>query len=408
MKPIFHDRYLEQALEGDRSRQKVRLVFGARQTGKTVLLRRLLQGPKCFIFNLQDSRLRQRFESDPSVFRQELMALGPGIEKVGVDEVQKVPALLEEIQFLYDQDPDRWQFFLTGSSARRLRRHSSNLLPGRSHLYHLYPVVRPEEDGFDGQLPAIKHAARDGFAARSLEARLMRGNLPGLHAEAPDAAAATLEAYVENYLEEEIRREAVVRNVGSFSSFLRVAALESGAQINLARYSQECGVAASTLRIYYQVLVDTFVGYWMQAYGRAGRKRVLTTPRFYLFDLGVRNAAARIPWAGTLSPDAAGRLFEHWVALELIHRAGYAGRSHGVFFWRTATGAEVDFVWQSPEEDIPIEVKWTSNPNAGDIRHLESFLRSYPARAHRGLLVCRIDRARQLAENVTAIPWQQL
>lgn len=408
MQLIYHSRILESGLSDQHSKNKVRLVFGARQTGKTLLINNLLKSKKTVFFNLQDTRLRQRLERNPAVFREEILAMGDQVDFVGVDEIQKVPELLEEVQFLYDQQPDRWQFFLTGSSARRLRGHSANLLPGRCHLYHLYPVVRPEENGFSGTLTTCTLPAGTPFPVRSLESRLMLGSLPGLYAESAKTAAATLEAYVENYVEEEIRREALVRDAGAFLSFLRVAAIESGSQVNLSRYSQECGVPASTLRLYYQVLVDTFVGYWMHPYGHAGRKRLFSTPRFYFFDMGVRNAAARIPWSDAPSPDVVGRLFEHWVALELVHRARYAGRAYDVSFWRTVSGAEVDFVWQAPEEDIPIEVKWTDNPNARDIRHLETFIATYPERAKRGLLVCRIERARQLSARVQAIPWQRL
>ena len=234
------------------------------------------------------------------------------------------------------------------------------------------------------------------------------GDLPGVRAEIPATAAATLEAYVENYLEEEIRREALARDTGAFLSFLGVAALESGRQTNLAKLSQESGVPASTLRNYYQVLEDTFAGHFMRCYSRSGRKRVLTTPRFYFFDLGVRNAAARLPWDAILSSETCGRLFEHWVALELIHRAGYAGRTYSVSFWRTVGGAEVDFVWEGPDEDVPIEAKWTDNPASRDIRHLESFLNLYPPRARRGLLVCRVEQPRQLSDRVMAIPWHAL
>jgi len=241
-----------------------------------------------------------------------------------------------------------------------------------------------------------------------LERRLRFGSLPGVLQESDASAAATLDAYVENYLEEEIRREALVRDMGAFSAFLHLAAVESGQQTNLSRLSQESGVPVSTLRLYYQVLVDTFVGYPVAAYGTPGRKRLLTTPRFLLFDLGVRHAAMRKGFSGALTPDEGGRALEHWVGLELVHRAAYQGRDHGVSFWRTTTGAEVDYVWQTPGEEVPIEVKWTENPGPGDARHVETFLDLYPAKARRGLVVCRVARPRQLTERTQAIPWSAL
>ena len=172
--------------------------------------------------------------------------------------------------------------------------------------------------------------------------------------------------------------------------------------------SQESGVPASTLKNYYQVLVDTFVGYWMTAYAGRTRKRLLTTPRFYVFDVGVRQAAAETPLHPRLPDELGGTLLEHWVAQELIARAGYAGRPHRVSFWRTAYGAEVDFVWEAPREDIPIEVKWTARPRPGDARHLETFLDEFPGRARRGLLVCRCAHPQQLTDRVRALPWHAL
>lgn len=403
----YYPRRIHQLLAGERSVNKVRLMFGARQTGKSTLLANVLPKETSVIYNLQMSGLRRQFEADPASLGKELGTLNRGITNVVIDEIQKVPALLDEIQFLYDSAPDRWQFFLTGSSARRLRTHSSNLLPGRCHVYHLYPVTRLEEAGFVGVWD--KNAAgADGFPARDLESRLWLGNLPGVLLETPATAAATLESYVENYLEEEIRREAMVRDMGAFGIFLHLAASESGKQTNMARLSQESGVPAATLRTYYQVLVDTFVGYTIPSYGHPGRKRLLTTPRFLFFDLGVRNAAARVRFAGPMSSNEGGCLLEHWVGLELVHRAGYMGRSHSVSFWRTTTGAEVDYVFQAHDEDIPIEVKWTENPRLEDARHIETFLDLYPGKAKRGLVVCRVPRSRQLTDRTMAIPWDLL
>jgi predicted AAA+ superfamily ATPase len=178
--------------------------------------------------------------------------------------------------------------------------------------------------------------------------------------------------------------------------------------VNLAKLSQESGIAASTLKTYYQVLVDTFVGHWVEGYTRRARKRLLTTPRFYFFDLGVRNAAADLPLSGRLTSDEGGPLLEHWVAQELIARASYLGRRHRVSFWRTSTGLEVDFVWEGPREDLPIEVKWTERPRPEDARHLEKFLDEYPGRARRGLVVCRCPEPQQLTKRVRAIGWERL
>jgi predicted AAA+ superfamily ATPase len=250
-------------------------------------------------------------------------ALPKQTKVVVVDEIQKVPALLEEVQALYDAAPTRWRFFLTGSSARRLRAGAANLLPGRSHLYRIHPVTRWEEGADDLEIGEPSQSVPAGqrlpppFAEQTLTRRLLFGSLPGVRMESTASATATLDAYVATYVEEEVRREALVRDLGQFQVFLRLAALESGQVMNLVKLSQESGVPASTLKLHYQVLVDTFLGHWMPAYGHPSRKRVLTTPRFYWFDLGVRNAAAQLPPTRELLQSQPGPLLEQWVAQEL-------------------------------------------------------------------------------------------
>ena len=403
-------RAVEAGLAGQASAKKVRILLGARQTGKSTLLRRLA-GEDALLFNLAERKTRLQLERDPSILTQQLRADARPHLDVLIDEIQKVPALLDEVQCLYDETPGRYRFVLTGSSARKLKRSSANLLPGRSHLFHLSPLVLAERGYPPGQILPLggeDKARGPFFPATDIESMLLRGNLPGVALESPDSAERTLESYVELYLEEEIRREALVRDLGAFQQFLELAAMESGQIINLSSLSRESGVPLPTLRGYYQVLEDTFVGYRIPAFGRAGRKRVLTTPRFLFFDTGVRNAAARLGFSPAVVKAQAGLLFENWVGLELHHRCRHAGRTHRLSFWRTAHGAEVDFVLETVHEVIPIEVKWTEAPHATDTRHLRLFLDSYPQRARRAFLVCRCPAPLRLDDRVTAIPWHAL
>ncbi|HNQ87628.1 MAG TPA: ATP-binding protein [Verrucomicrobiota bacterium] len=407
---VYHPRLLLSPLAGSASAGKVRLVFGARQTGKSTLIRQL-SGPGVAWINLQDRRQRLDFERQPAAFTQALQARSESRVRVLVDEIQKVPALLDEVQFLHDQEPGRFEFFLTGSSARRLKASTANLLPGRAHLHRLCPLVLPERSGsIAGRLLPLPvgPSFAPGFPLPALDDLLVFGSLPGIALEPGESRVRTLESYVELYLEEEIRREGLVRNLGAFQQFLELAALESGQTINFSAISKESGVPVATLRIFYQVLEDTFIGYRLPAYGERSRKRVLTTPRFLFFDLGVRNAAARLPLTAALVRTQAGSLFENWVGLELIHRCHYLGRTARVSGWRTAHGAEVDFVVETPSEAIPIEVKWTERPDESDARHLKLFLATYPRKARRGFVVCRCAEPRQITENIQAIPWQWL
>jgi predicted AAA+ superfamily ATPase len=404
-----YPRLIESILRAEASATKVRLLFGARQSGKSTLLQRLADAD-ARVFNLQERRTRLELERDPHVLTQMLEIDKRSPELVFVDEIQKVPELLDEVQYLYDTFPGRFRFILNGSSARKLKTSSSNLLPGRAHLFQLSPLILPERQGAQEcrVFPVAANAYGKGFPASELDDILLFGNLPGVTLESEKTRVKTLESYVDIYLEEEIRREALVRNVGAFQQFLELAATESGSVINLANISRESGIPLATLRTYYQVLEDTFVGYRIPAYGAAGRKRVLTTPRFLFFDNGVRNAAARYRFSADLLKTQVGRLFENWVGQELMHRCFYAGRAYRLSFWRTAHGAEVDYVLETPDETIPIEVKATDSPSPADVSHLKLFLDTYSKKALRGFLVCRCRAPRRLADNIEAIPWKNL
>jgi len=404
---MLYGRALAQDLHAKVSQGKIRLLFGARQTGKTSLLQSCLPEGTTRFVNLAAPSTRRAYEVDPGVLARELAALPLQIKHVVLDEVQKVPALLDEVQSLYDGNKRRFEIFLSGSSGRKLRQSVSNLLPGRAHVYHLHPVCLAEVRGY---APAVELGPQQAVAAPAfppltLEALLLFGSLPGVRQEPAASAAATLAGYVETYLEEEIRREAAARDLGAFANFLRLAALASGRMINVAALSQDSGVPASTVKNYYQVLVDTFVGHWVMPYARAPSQRIMKTPRFLFFDVGVRNAAAGLPLQPGLLNSEGPALLEHWVGLELLYRAALGGRGFRVSFWRTRSGAEVDYVLETPDEDIPIEVKWAERPTPSDARHLETFMQSYPKRARRGLVVCRVARPQQLTPRVLAVPF---
>lgn len=226
----YYHRFLESRLiPAAGSKNKVILLFGARQTGKTTLLRACALTDDSLFLNLQDRRLRRRYESDPGVLVRELDASGK-VHTVVIDEIQKVPALLEDVQFLYDRDPGRYRFVLTGSSARRLKHGSANLLPGRAIHHVLSPVLQAETR--EAELLRLPLPQQERFPPRGIEDQLLFGNLPGLHSEGRTSWDATLETYADLYVENEIRQESIVRDMGAFSRFLSVAALEAGRWVN--------------------------------------------------------------------------------------------------------------------------------------------------------------------------------
>jgi predicted AAA+ superfamily ATPase len=409
------DRWYADTLRAKLARPYVHLLFGARQTGKSTLLRALLP-PETMIVNLADPMERTRHLADPGAFAHDCRSL-PGGQKgrfVFVDEVQSVPSIFDAVQHLYDGDKTRWRFVLCGSSARKLRRIGANLLPGRSFYHRLLPLTLAEHPA---DQPRISYAVsplpfawgadqeqRQPFPASDLLTRLAFGELPGVVAAPASDRAELLRAFAFVRLEEEIRREALVKDWGAFVRFMQLAAAESGQIVNFTAISQESGVSQPTVKSYYQLLEDMYVGLRIEAFSGSPRKALLSTPKFLFFDLGVRHAAAGL----TASPEVVkvnpGAFFEQWVGLELWKRLQYLGEGK-LSHLRTKDGAEVDFILERGGMLSPIEVKWTERPRAEDARHLLTFLDEHPRQAEQGYLVCRCSRPARIHDKITALPW---
>jgi predicted AAA+ superfamily ATPase len=391
----------------------VSLLFGARQTGKSTLLREIYPHPSLGI-NFADPEARAEFGNDLTVFVQACRSLPkkavPAV--VVIDEAQLVPDVFNAVQALYDEDKARWRFILCGSSARKLRKIGANLLPGRSLYHRLYPLVAEEiSPGLskDSILPgpAWAEPVPHPFASMSLVDRLAFGALPGIVTAPVGDRPALLKSYAAIYLEEEVRREVSTINLAHFSRFLELAASESGQIVNYAAIASKVGVTGKTIQSYYAILEDMFVGFSLPAYSGSVRQGVLSTPRFCFFDLGVRHAVARVPAEPATVLANPGPFFEQWVGIEIWKRLCYLGEGKLSYF-RTKTGVEVDFVVEHGETLIPIEVKWTDRPTLSDARHLKGFLAEHPKKAPIGYVVCQCKRPLELAPNIRAIPWQML
>ncbi len=385
--------YIPRKVEGEirhaLHRNKSVLLLGARQTGKTTLVSRLDSDGS---ISLVQPGVRQRYEKSPDLLRGEVEAIVS--KKKGkrplviLDEVQKVPAILDTVQDLIDRG--KANFVLTGSSARKLRRGAQvNLLPGRVAVFKLDPFSLRE------------------FPAKDLNERLLYGSLPGILAvQDLSDREIDLESYVTTYLEEEVRSEAVVRKLGDFARFLELAASESGGIINLRKLSQEIGVSHTTIGAYYQILEDCLIAEKVEPLTRSKtRKKLTKSDKYLFFDLGVRRLAAR---EGTkLSRDTLGRLFEQFIGLELLRCARAKSPRVKIRFWRDPDGPEVDWVIDEGGSYTPVEVKWTERPTAGDIRHLETFLSEYPS-AKAGYLICQVPRKVKFSDKVFALPWSSV
>lgn len=411
---VSYSRWYEARLRRFVEKPFVHIVFGARQTGKSTLVKQILP-PDALIINLAEPQERMKYLSDP----QELIRTCRALKKIDepryvfIDEVQMVPDLFNAIQSLYDTDKTAFRFILCGSSARRLKATGANLLPGRSILHRLYPLINEEYDNEDEpfgeeffsleRVPSVQR-----FPARRLEDRLAFGDLPGIAAfDDAEARREVLKSYAAIHLEGEIRREASLRDLPAFLRFLKLAAVNSGSMVNLVGLSREVGISAPTIRAYYQLLEDMFIGFTVPSFSGSAQKSLVSAGRFYFFDMGVRNAAAGIRIDESIISLDPGHFFKQWVGMTLFRKLSYAGEGR-LSHYRTRGGAEIDFIIERDEEWIPLEVKWTQSPSSKDARHLRTFIADSRGRARKAYIVCRCSRPQQLDESIMAIPWQLL
>lgn len=302
-------------------------MVGPRQVGKSTLLSSL--EPQVTI-DLADPGTFRDYVSDPGRLVRELAAAPGPVRMVFLDEVQRVPALLDAVQHVLDSRRDRFRFLLSGSSARKLRRGRANLLPGRIHLHHLHPLIE-----------------RDLGADFSLERALAHGTLPGIYSERdPETRARDLRGYVDAYLREEVQAEALVRNLGGYARMLDLVAAASGRILNLHALCRDAGIAYETARRYVEVLEDTLLVFRVPAWSGSDRRRLVAHPKLYLFDLGVRNAVLRRPLDRSLD-DERGLLLKHFVACELYRRTGTLWPELAMFHFRTSGGPRSISCWRS-------------------------------------------------------------
>jgi predicted AAA+ superfamily ATPase len=316
------------------------LLLGPRGTGKTTWLRARL--PKAHWYNLLLDREQLRLMRDPQLFRQEIEALPSG-SWVVIDEIQRLPSLMNEIHDALASAPRRWRFALTGSSARRLRREDVNLLAGRVVMRRMLPLTLAEL----GKAPSIDDLLRFGMLplVRSAKGAAARVDL--------------LEAYVETYLAQEIRAEALVRSLEAFTRFLEVAALANAQVTNVAALARDAAVARPTIQGYFEVLNDTLLGHWLPAWRPRAKVKEVQHPKFFLFDPGVARALSR-RLREPLEGAERGMLLETLVFHELRAQIAYSDCGGELSYYRTPSGTEIDFVWARASHAVGIEVKATA------------------------------------------------
>jgi predicted AAA+ superfamily ATPase len=362
-------------------------LFGARGTGKSTFLRKSFADRDVLWLDLLLPEVEDRYASNPNLLAEQIAARPDPSDWVVIDEVQKVPKLLNVVHSQIELSGTR--FALTGSSARKLKRGAVNLLAGRAFVYHMFPFTTIELD-----------------AEFDLDNALAFGTLPGLfELSSPVDKADFLRAYALTYLKEEVWGEQLVRNLDPFRAFIEIAAQCNGELINYSRIGRDTGVDTKTVQSYFQILEDTLVAYMLEPYHRSVRKRQRQAPRFYLFDTGVCRALSRtlnIP----LNPGtyAYGRAFEHFVVTEALRRNDYLKTDFKFSYLRTKDGAEVDLVVERPgQSTVLIEIKSSAKIDPTDIRHLKRFVCDIPD--SRAICLSQEPLPR-IVDGIHILPWE--
>ena len=346
-------------------------LWGPRKTGKSTFLRK--NYPNSIYFDLLDYRVFDRLNKDPGLLRQEVnLALKEYSEPIIIDEVQKIPHLLDQVHLMMEQD--KRQFILCGSSARKLKRGQANLLGGRAWRYILCPLASSEIRNFD------------------LLKSLKVGLLPS-HYTSPDPDR-SLEAYVLDYLKEEIQAEALTRNLRAFSSFLDAAAYSQCELVNYSNIASDCGVDNKTVKNYFQILEDTLIGEMIYPLKKSQkRKDLVSTGKFYFFDVGIARFLSKNDFSA-ITGSAAGKAFEHLIYMELKSYNIYHNKRWAIQFWRTHSGLEVDFI--VADGRLAFEVKIGKNIKNKDLKGLQQYL-SENSNSH-GYVVSAHEKASRTLE----------
>lgn len=388
-------RLIQKILKMTLDRDKSILLLGPRQTGKTTLVDQHLDVDLAYTF--LDSKTRHRFENSPDLLISEIKGFirTQKLKKtpiILIDEVQKVPEIMDTIQLAIDKKLAI--FILTGSSARKLRHNGKkiNLLPGR--------VI-------EAHLSALSLLEVDSEVMPDLEDFLLYGSLPEIFLQKDkEFKEQLLISYVNIYLEEEIRAEAVVRNLANFSRFLTYAAVDAGKQLNISNLSKEIGVSRYTIEDYYQILEDCLVADRIEPIiDITTRRRLTKSPKYLFFDLGIRRILAG---EGLRLPQKYfSELFEQFIGIEILKLIRIFAPQAKCRYWRDHTGPEVDFVIEYNRQYLPIEVKWTITPKREDAKHLRTFMKEYDC-VTPAYIVCRTPLPMEISSEVLAINWKDI
>ncbi len=365
-------------------------LFGPRQTGKSSLLKSTFSTEKAIFYDFLHSDVYRRFTSNPELLRKEVETAFSlrKISHVIIDEVQKIPEILDEVHSLIESYSSI-NFILSGSSSRKIKRTNANMLAGRAWTLELYPFTHDEipTNSFDldkillfGALP-LAHLANDDYERKEI-----------------------LRSYVDTYIKEEIELEANIRNLGGFLRFLPLAAAQNGEIVNFSNIGRDTGIGYKIVKEYYKILEDTLIGFFLFPYASSIRKKMIRHPKFYFFDMGVVTALTKKLNVELLENTFEyGNAFEHFIICELIRLNSYKRLDLNFSFYRTEAGAEVDCIIETPNgKTVALEIKSTSVPCSKHCSGLYSFGKKQPKAEL--ILACKTLNPIRI-KNVLAMPW---
>jgi predicted AAA+ superfamily ATPase len=355
-------------------------LWGPRKTGKSTYLKEAF--PKSLLYDFLKTDLALEFTKRPSLLRERVLAKDAAVlyNPIILDEVQKVPQILDEVHWLIENKGLR--FILCGSSARKLKRGKANLLGGRAWRYEMFPLVSVELEDIE-LLRVLNHGTIPEHYLRDTYRKFLRG-------------------YVTDYLKEEVFDEGLTRNIPAFARFFDAVGYSHGEMINFSNIARDCGVDAKTVKEYYQILIDTLLGRMIEPFKRRRSRQIITkAPKFYLFDVGVAGSITKrhIPEE---RGELFGRAFEHFILTEIVAHSSYSELDYRIGYWRTKSGLEVDFVLG--EGEIAIEVKGSNNVNKRDVRSLSAF--HDECRPKKALIVCNEREERDIGK-IRILPWRK-
>lgn len=353
-------------------------LWGPRQSGKSMLLKS--RYPDAIWYDLLQTDLFMRMTERPSLLREELLYAKGEKKLVIIDEIQKIPALLDEVHWLMENTS--FVFGLCGSSARKVRRGHANLLGGRAVRHQLYGFVSAELGGEFDLERMINHGYLPRHYLNSSHERIVR-------------------SYVNDYLKEEVAAEGLIRNLPAFSNFLKAAALSDTELINFANIARDCAISGPTVKEYFQILEDSLLADFIPAYRKRPKRRVIEAPKFFFADVGVVNYLAK---RGRIESGSElfGKAFENWIFHELNAQRSYSERHYDISYWRLAGGTEVDFIINDME--TAIEAKSVARINSTHLRGLQELQKDHPE-VKRRIVVCLEDRPRKTLDGIEILPY---